>query len=265
MSFKRKEEEQCSQSTEDFSERLAGIYVKNGLGPETIKKIQPIIKEWLIKGTHSEYVDKLFAIDQESSHGSRRSSRAASSPHVARHFPIWWSGFFVEDSDPDTNPVRDMKEAAKNLKGFSSLDNLMSQALTEQNNFWNNCSKTDNFKWGTTISENYTRIALERDPKNIGLFLNKEESDFEHSAFFKVEIGIINQHYEDRRITVNLHIFNLKNNCDSVKIYRKKDKNINFICHDCLKNNTLLKCVSHFNVGSIKSSISNSGGRKSNK
>jgi hypothetical protein len=202
MSLKRKEEEKekCSQSTEVFSKELTDIYVTNGLGPETIEEIQPIIKDWLIKGTHSEYVDKLFAIDQESPHGSRRSSRgsrgsshAASSPNVAIHFPIWWSGFFVEDPNPDTNPVRDMKEAAKNLKGFSSLDNLMSQALTEQNNFWNNCSKTDNFKWGTTISENYTRIALEKNPKNIGLFLNKEESDFEHSAFFNVEIGIINK------------------------------------------------------------------------
>jgi hypothetical protein len=126
MSLKRKEEEQCSQSTEDFSEKLADIYVKNGLGDEPKEEIQPIIKEWLIKGTHSEYVDKLFAIDQESSHGSRRSSRgskrssrAASTPHVARHFPIWWSGFFVEDSNADTNPVTDMKEAAKKLEGFS--------------------------------------------------------------------------------------------------------------------------------------------------
>jgi hypothetical protein len=261
MSLKRKEEEQCSQSTKDFSEKLADIYVKNGLGDEPKEEIQPIIKKWLIKGTHSEYVDKLFAIDQESSHGSRRSSRAASSPHVARHFPIWWSGFFVEDPNPDTNPVRDMKEAAKNLKGFSSLDNLMSQALTEQNNFWTNCSKTDNFKWGTTISENYTKIALEKDPKNIGLFLNKEKDDFEHSAFFNVEIGIINKHYTHKQ-PVNLHIFNLKNNCESVEIYRKKYKNINFICHDCLENNTLLACVSYFNVGNIKS---NSGGRKSNK
>ena len=215
--------ENCSIATELFDEKLTNLYLEK-INPNVNRNdVKQRIKEWLTDGKPSEFVDKLLSVD------------------IAKNFPIWWSGFYLEDNTSN-NPVNDMKNAAKMLNGFSSLDTLMSSALTEQNKFWNECSKVDNFQWGRYISENYTKLALRTSPENIGLFLNKQLDAFLKSDFFNTEINLINNHYKDLGKHVTLHIFNLKDNCDDIiNKLREYTTNVDFKCYP--KCTDLTSCV----------------------
>jgi len=219
----------CEKSTEAFVNILAvihhGNFRKNMPIDETNdKKVKRQIIEWIKTGKETPVVNNLLSGEE------------------SKNFPIWWSGFYLEDPNPLTNPVNDMKTASLLLKGYSSLDTKMGNALTEQNEFWKECSKMKDFKWGTYISETYTKMALRKNPKNIGLFINKEIPDFIKSAFFITEIRLINQHYKDINKKVNFHIFNLNKNCDALIDKLKPEfTNINFKCYnDCP---TLVDCV----------------------
>ena len=232
---------ECSTATKIFSEKLTEIYKEKEPNVINDDDIRNSITNWLTTGTHSDYVDELL-----------------SSPDTQKNFPIWWSGFYLED-DSDKNPVSDMKTAANNLYGYSSLDTLMSsKALKEQNEFWNKCStaqKTE-FKWGEFISKTYTKNALQHNPKNIGLFLNKRPELFIISDFFKTEIALINDHYKNKKTTVNMYIFNLQDNCDAIieKLEERKYKHVNFTCIGNCTN--LQECVArkvHQSAGRRKS------------
>ena len=228
--------ENCSAATELFDEKLTKLYLEKINKDVNENDVKQSIKNWLTYGTPSEFVDKLLSVD------------------IAKNFPIWWSGFYLEDKT-SKNPVNDMKNAAQMLNGFSSLDTLMSSALTEQNNFWNQCSKVDNFQWGRYISENYTKLALQNSPQNIGLFLNKQLDAFLKSDFFNTEINLINTHYKNLGKQVTLHIFNLQDNCDVIiNKLREYTTNVDFKCYPKCEN--LTSCVK---------SIERTGGRKTRK
>lgn len=228
----------CLNSTELFSEKLANIYINKFDNTNNILYVQEQIKSWLQTGIENEVINKLFYRD------------------FTRNFPIWWSGFFIEDPNSSTNPIKDMKDAALNLNGFSSLDIIIGEALNEQNQFWSDCYNTNNFNYGTFLSTFYTLSALNHKPKNIGLFLNKESSDFLRTYFFKTEIELIDKVYSNVDYKVVMHIFNLKQNCSEIIDEIKKEKNIENIIFKCYQNcNTLTECVQKINMYS-------SGGNK---
>jgi len=232
--------EQCSLATKKFIDKLADTYIqKFSEEKENLQKITNSIEKWLTTGESDEYINKLFLVVQPTSDNSQ------SSLDIKRNFPIWWSGFFVEDPNPETNPIQNMKSAAAKINGFTSLDTIMGLAINEQNIFWKTCSKLSDFNWGQYISEIYTEIMLISKPKNIGLFLNKKSEDFVNTNFFKFEIKIINDKYKDSN--VNMHIFNLSKNCiQIIDLLSIAYKNINFICYEdnC---KTLSECVINYN------------------
>ena len=212
----------CDKSTEAFVNILAtihhGNYRKNiPIDEATNNNVKKQITEWIKTGKQNDIVDNLLTGEE------------------TKQFPIWWSGFYLEDPNPATNPVNDMKTAAQLLNGYSSLNTKMGNALTEQNEFWKECSKMKDFKWGTYVSETYTKMALRKNPKDIGLFINKELPEFIKSAFFMTEIRLINSHYKDINKKVNFHMFNIKKNCDAlINKLKPEFTNINFKCYnDC--------------------------------
>jgi hypothetical protein len=228
----------CIDSTELFSNKLADVYIsKYNTGDKS--EIIHEIKEWLRNGTDSKVINSLFEVE------------------FGRNFPIWWSGFFLEDPDPKKNPVNDMRNAAKKLNGFSSLDNIMNlTSLEEQNKFWSDCVNTPNFNTGTYISIGYTKYALKNKPQNIGLFLNKDRQKFLLTDFFKTEILLIDKEYSQNN-KVTLHIFNLQDNCDEIiELLREYTQNIDFKCYQNCNN--LTECVD-------KIQISNLGGKRLHK
>jgi hypothetical protein len=214
----------CEKSTVAFVNKLAEIYTKHDKITNKNEAKKQILK-WVKTGKESPIVNNLLSGEE------------------SKHFPIWWSGFWIENPDPVSNPVNDMKSASQLLHGYSSLDTRMGfDALEQQNSFWKACSKKDDFKWGTYISNTYTKMALRKNPKNIGLFVNKDIDAFLLSDFFKTEISLINSHYKDINKKVKFHIFNLKDNCKEI-INKLKDvvTNIKFKCYnDC---RTLAECV----------------------
>ena len=243
---------ECSKATDIFSKRLAEIYIQNVNDVGDKDKLIKAIKEWLMEGKTSDYIDELFSLNKTRSVGSSSSSSSCSSSrksslNAEKHFPIWWSGFHIEDPMPETNPIKDMRSASKKINGFSSLDTLMSIALNEQNDFWNKCGKTKNFRWADYISRNYTNIALKSDPENIGLFLNKNLEQFLKTQFFNNEVNLINKHYEGKS-RVNLHIFNLNKNCDEiVEKLSEENHNIIFFCYEA-NCASLTECVKNMKI-----------------
>ena len=195
----------CLKSKKIFANKLTKIY-KDNYNDNNNKKIKLNIMNWLEKGILSYTVDKLL-------HSS----------NYKQNFPIWWSGFYIENNK-NNNPINNMKKSSKKIDGWTSLDILLSQALKEQNKFWINCKKNSDvpFNWGKYFSKSYTKISLKNNPKNIGLFVNKNIDDFLKSYFFIEEIKIINNHYKKINTKVNFYIINKKNNCkeiiDSIKI-----------------------------------------------
>ena len=241
----------CEKSTAAFVNILAtihhGNYRKNiPIDKATDKKVKEEILKWIQTGKQNDIVDNLLTGEE------------------TKHFPIWWSGFYLEDPNSATNPVNDMKIAAQLLNGYSSLNTKMGHALTEQNEFWKECSKMKDFKWGTYVSETYTKMALRKNPKDIGLFINKEIPEFIKSAFFMTEIRLINSHYKDINKKVNFHMFNIKKNCDElINKLKPEFTNINFKCYnDCP---SLADCVNTHYLPKKKSSAkSKSSSAKSN-
>jgi hypothetical protein len=64
------------------------------------------------------------------------------------------------------------------------------------------------------FSKKFTVLALQSDPKNIGLFVNCSPNEFVDKIFYNLEFDIIVKHYKRRQMPVTLHIFNIKNdNC----------------------------------------------------
>ena len=212
---------ECKKATEDFSNKLAIIYNKHFPSEKKHEDIQKEIFKWLEEGIESEIINKLL-------------SPPSSNKDIPKNFPIWWSGFWIE-APPEINPSNDMKEAANNINGWSSLDTLMSdEAFDEQNAFWSKCSyyAKDNkepFKWGEYVSIAYTKLALQNNPDNIGLFVNKNVDDFLKSDFFKFEVDLINEHYKKEGKVVNLHIMNKIDNCkEIIEKLAEKTTNIHF-------------------------------------
>lgn len=216
---------ECKMNKILFIDKLVKTLIDNGFS-DSWEEIKSKIERWLENGEESEEINTLL-----------------SSPDISKNFPIWWSGFYVEDPVPESNPIKDMRRTATELKGYSSLDTKLSiYALDEQNKMWSSCIDDPEFKFGNFLSITYTKLALRNNPKNIGLFLNKDDSDFLKSYFFQTEIDIIDEHYKVLDMHVNLYILNLKDNCSDIKqIIKEKVKNINVICiNNC---NPLSSCV----------------------
>ena len=227
----------CDGIQKQFLWALATHYYK--IDPAADKlDVQKKVRDWLRYGTSSTYIDKLFTVD------------------TTKNFPIWWAGFYVEDPDVKTNPVKNMKQAATIVNGYSSLNVPLSNEFKNQTRFWKACSKIKAFTWGDYLSKSYTYIALRHNPKHIGLFLNKNTTAFVTSFFFKTELKLINEHYTRLGEPVELHIFNLQDNCQEIKdiidetlqsINNDKKSYITIICKPCKPtrtgNTTLSSCV----------------------
>jgi len=229
----------CDGIQKQFMWALAKHYYK--IDPTADKlDVQKKVRDWLRYGTPSTYIDKLFTVDTK------------------KNFPIWWAGFYVEDPDGKTNPVENMKQAATIVNGYSSLNVPLSNEFKSQTKFWKACSKIKAFTWGDYLSRSYTYIALRHNPKHIGLFLNKNTTAFVTSFFFKTELKLINEHYKKLGEPVQMHIFNLQDNCQEIKdiidetlqsINNDKKSYITIICQLCKPaqdstgNITLSSCV----------------------
>jgi hypothetical protein len=258
----------CDTATKNFVDKLIEIYVRNEPKNRTAAndkdkdKMRESILNWINTGKDSPYIDTLL-----------------SPPFSKDIFPIWWSGFWLENPDSKTNPVKDMASASLVVNGYSSIDTLMTTgALSEQNNFWSECSKGVNFKWGEYSSKTYTQLALKSNPKQIGLFVSKDKAAFVESDFYKVEFDLILKHYNRHKQPVTLYIFNKeKYNCTDIQqlLESKRgevNKYINFVCVEC---DQLVDCArsikrligskshpSTTGVVSAKSLQSNLGGKK---
>lgn len=230
----------CNNTTTQFAKGLTELYLSTYPGANS-KKVQTEIKNWLTNGTKSNTIRSLFTVDEQ------------------RYFPIWWSGFYVEDPNNKTNPIQNMKNAAKVVNGYSSLNVPLSTKFNNQSLFWTACSKEklSNFKWGVHLSIMYTTMALRHNPTHIGLYLNKDSIGFVNSFFFKTELGLIYEHYKKIGKSVVLHIFNLQDNCSDIEnIIKNKVKSANnsksyitIVCKKCEQHttngkvNTLSSCI----------------------
>jgi len=193
------------------------------------------ILAWINKGTTSEIIETLL-----------------DKPDENKNFPIWWSGFWLEDPNNGKDILEEMKAASLIVNGYSSVDTLFtSTAFDEQNKFWDSCKYTKKFNWGEIHSETYTKFALRHNPKKIGLFVNKEVHDFEQSNFFITELPLIYYHYKNKNETVDMYIFNKQDNCNGIiesinnKISNTKNT-INLICVVCEKS--LENCASQIKL-----------------
>lgn len=64
------------------------------------------------------------------------------------------------------------------------------------------------------FSKKFTLLALQADPKDIGLFVNCSPDEFVNKVFYNLEFGVILKYYKIRKLPFTLHIFNMKNdNC----------------------------------------------------
>jgi hypothetical protein len=222
----------CENATDAFLNQLVHIYKREIDNNVDEAEISESILNWINTGNDSEYVDKLLS--------SPSDNRIA--------FPIWWSGFFVENPNPKDNPTKDMKEASLIVNGYSSIDTLMtSLAFNEQNNFWKQCfKKENNFKWGEYISKTYTKLALKNNPRKIGLFVNKDGETFKESFFYTVEFDLIKNRYNETRNPVTLYIFNIKKEtCDDIKtlLEAKLQGNNEYITFECIQCDKLPECA----------------------
>jgi hypothetical protein len=62
------------------------------------------------------------------------------------------------------------------------------------------------------FSKHFTILALQSDPKNIGLFVNCTPEQFVNKIFYNLEFNIIVNYYKKKNIPVTIHIFNIENN-----------------------------------------------------
>lgn len=216
-------ETSCDTATKNFVDKLIEIYVRKIDKTAAKDKMRESMLNWINTGTDSPYIDTLL-----------------SPPFSKETFPIWWSGFWLENPDSKTNPVKDMASASLVVNGYSSIDTLMTTgALSQQNNFWTECSKGVNFKWGKYFSKTYTQLALKSNPKQIGLFVSKDQAAFVKSDFYKVEFDLILKHYNQHKQPVTLYIFNKeKHNCTDIQqLLESKpgevNQYINFVCVEC--------------------------------
>lgn len=252
----------CDGTMKQFVSSLTDHYLQMDPAADKID-VQKKIKEWLTKGTTSAYIDALFVVDTK------------------KNFPIWWAGFYVEDPDATKNPVENMKRAAAMVDGYSSLNVPLSNQFKNQSKFWKACSTNRSFSWGDHLSSEYTKMALRHNPEHIGLFLNKNSTTFVQSFFFKTELKLIHAHYKALGRPVQLHIFNLQENCDDIKqiieqtlqsVNNQKKSYITIICKSCepTKNNngkptTLTSCIQKRSTRNNKGGITinrNVGGRR---
>ena len=61
------------------------------------------------------------------------------------------------------------------------------------------------------FSKRFTKLALQSNPTNIGLFVNCTPAEFINKIFYNTEFNIIQEHYQHFKQNVNIYIFNLKN------------------------------------------------------
>lgn len=225
----------CKESKNKYINKLTDKYIKHAASNKNTKilgknKVKQIITKWFKDGKENtkivkSVIKKLVSHDKE--------------------IPIWWSGFWVEDPNIKTNPKKDMIVASNKLNGYSSIETPLSvYAPKEQDDFWTECfKKPTGQKFSKYQSTSYTVNGLKDSPKNIFLFLNKEIKGFKKAFFYKVELPIIDAYYK-KRPNVNLHIFNLKDNCSDIeKIIIDKFNNVNVKCYSCL---SLSKCAKKY-------------------
>jgi len=209
----------CENIKRHFIDKLVHIYFHyhpRRARTKTAVTVRKDIERWFANGTASDTMEALFA--------PRNTSHAKA---------IWWSGFHIENAT-NKNPVANMKAAADTLHGYVSFTTELGNAQDLQSTFWDTCSKENShFRWGVYLSEMYTKVALQHNPTEIHLFLNKAVKAFLQSFFFKVEINIINDHYRKQGKTVTLRIYNVKDNCASIiHALQPHHPNIVFRCYE---------------------------------
>ena len=169
-----------------------------------------------------------------------------------KDFPIWWSGFFVTDKKKDNYDgveprgkllTKQMRTASRIINGFTLLDvtpddSKFNEAIEYEEDFDSSIGTTapDSFitlqsatprtstlrypkkmtpqEHANILSKHFTILALQSDPKNIGLFVNCTPEQFVNKIFYKVEFNVIVNYYIKKKIPVTIHIFNIENkNC----------------------------------------------------
>lgn len=171
-----------------------------------------------------------------------------------KHFPIWWSGFFITDDNKDkydgVKPrgvllAEQILNASRIINGFTTLDvtanySEFDEAIEYEEDFDSSIVTTapDSFitlqsatpRTSTLrypkemtqqeikanrekiFSKHFTILALQSDPRNIGLFVNCTPEQFVKKIFYKLEFNVIVNYYKKKNIPVTIHIFNIENN-----------------------------------------------------
>jgi len=236
----------CLYYAKKFSKRLTNIYIafnikninKTRFNIIQIKQqIREKIKKWLITGETNKYIEFLF---------SPVPNRDNSIPN----YPIWWSGFYIENKDKYRNPIKKMRYASKLLNGYSSLGTYSGYyAGNMQNLYWSQCTDSSigviKFNFGKFMSQAFTLKALESNPKEIGYFLGyKKISKFLNTDFYNTEIELINDHYEKNNMKVNLTIFNSYSHSKKIiELLQQKTTCINYFYYTDMN---LIRCVKKY-------------------
>lgn len=167
-----------------------------------------------------------------------------------KDFPIWWSGFFINDYNKDNYDgveprgellTKQILNASRIINGFTLLDVIpddskFNEAIEYEEDFDSSIVTTapDSFitlqsatprtstlrypkkmtpqEQANILSKHFTILALQSDPKNIGLFVNCTPEQFVNKIFYKVEFNVIVNYYKKKNIPVTIHIFNIENN-----------------------------------------------------
>ena len=150
--------DECFKNENTFIDKMVELFFENKIdNSKTNDAVKNAITDWVKHGTNSDIVDSFFIVKN-------------------RQVPIWWSGFWIENPDTAKNPIKDMKDAASKINGFSSLDTYLGNLLDYQNNFWNTCSKNDkNFRWGEYLSKTYSIIPNKVNIFSLFMVLNFEK------------------------------------------------------------------------------------------
>ena len=106
------------------------------------------------------------------------------------------------------------------------------------------------FKRENNFSKKFTLLALQADPKDIGLFVNCSPDEFVNKVFYNLEFSVILKYYKRRKLPFTLHIFNIKNaNCVNLqkKIMLINNKLIKKQLNQAQTASELTESIKHIN------------------
>ncbi len=190
---------ECETSRNNFAEQIINYYKKE---EEKEEKIVNQIEKGkvlnLITNAPPDNLDVYFDDRLKSLFTPNNEIEQKFESRPKKYFPIWWSGFYIEDKiKRDEKRLKNITSKLRHLGfyAYSSLDIVLSKFLENQNKYWKNCYEEHDFNYGTMLSTYYTRNALANNPKHLGLFVSKDIKPFKESFFYRVELPLILKHF----------------------------------------------------------------------